>query len=226
VRALPRAAIGFTPWPNTAAHTRLAERASRKMSLDILQLFWRAIAALRTTGIPAAFVAGRPVERERAIAMAVCMEMQRLRRKRLSFSVHHETWEFTSVTRSRRPPQPDIGISLLGGASPALWPIEFKLASTDRQVAPYVKELRGSFLTCRYAADSAEGAIVACLGAGSEDAFLANVAARLAPVPFRRGATHRPSARYHQTSTHRRKVPSGRPYKATVRCHHLVVRVG
>src|SRR4051812_5656928 len=84
VRVLPRGrrrqlaprtdALTFSEWPHSAGTARLAQRASRQMSLEILRLFWRAIAQLRKRPVPAAFVAGQPVERERAIAMAVCVE--------------------------------------------------------------------------------------------------------------------------------------------------------
>jgi hypothetical protein len=192
------------------------------MSEAIIRLFWQAVSDLARTGIPAAVVDGTPVQRERAVGRAVAHAMHRRRPGNVSFYVIHEDWDPSSLATPTRPPQPDIGIALLSTGT-AIWPIEFKLMPGDAAVAEYTKEYQGNFLTCRYAADTAEGALIACLEAGRPAIALSNIAKALGLmlVP---GVSHRPTKRYHKMSVASRHVPAGKPYNATIRCHHIVLQ--
>lgn len=194
------------------------------MSEAILRLFWRAVADVAKTGVPIPIVEGVPVQRERAVARSIALAMQRLRPSAVSFYVMHEDWDFSSLTTPDRPPQPDIGIALLATGT-AIWPIEFKLMKGDAAVTDYVKEYRANFLTCKYAGDTAEGALVACLATGRPSVALANIASAVG-LPFAPGVTHRPTKRYHKISDAARHVPPGKAYSPTIRCHHIVLITG
>jgi hypothetical protein len=120
-----------------------------------------------------------------------------------------------------QPPQYDIAFYLREQPRVSL-PLEAKVLHTDQDLAPYLMDLNGEFLTCRYAPFSAEGAMLGYLLKGSPASFFAKIE-RTVPCKLHqhKGFPDRP----HRFSDHKRTVESGKPYPVAFRCHHLILRL-
>ena len=138
------------------------------------------------------------------------------------FDVQHGPYENeTRQPAPAQPPQYDIAFVLYQNPR-IMWPLEAKVLRTDGTVAPYIKDLKNEFLTCRYAPFSSEGAMLGYLISGEP----ANVFRHLeVKVPCQ--LFHHPAfpERAHRYSEHLRHVPTNKPYPAHFRCHHLILKM-
>lgn len=138
----------------------------------------------------------------------------------LSYRVQHESFE--RETRDVSPAQPpQYDIAFVWNRDPQIkWPLEAKIAKTDGNIAPYIKDIKEQFLTCRYAPFSNGGAMLCYLKRGSATKLLSNIEKRLGcTLSQYAGFPERP----HKTSEHTRTVPTGKDYPVHFRCHHLIM---
>ncbi len=136
--------------------------------------------------------------------------------------VQHEPKEReTRELAPEQPPEYDLAFVLLSNER-IMWPMEAKVLETDRRIGEYASEVKGNFLTCRYAPFSSEGAMLGYLLSGAPDAALANIAAVL---NARLVTSRHFQGRHHRTSSHCRQVPVGKSYPREFLCHHLIMPI-
>lgn len=99
------------------------------------------------------------------------------------------------------------------------WPVEAKVLRSDGAIAEYLADVKGQFLTCRYAPFVNSGAMVAYLLRGDPDKLFTNIATALRTPLLPVGD------RDHMVSEHTRTVPDGKPYPSDFACHHLVMPI-
>lgn len=138
------------------------------------------------------------------------------------FHLLHSVREFE--TRRAPPAQaPEYDTAFVLYANPRItWPLEAKVLRTDGAVAPYIADVRGEFLTCRYAPFSAGGAMIAYLFDGDPHVLFDNIERQLGTSLRQQEFT---PSRQHRYSDHVRTPPPNKPYPAQFRCHHIVMQM-
>jgi hypothetical protein len=136
------------------------------------------------------------------------------------FRVQHGPYEHESrLPAPAQPPQYDVAFYLV--ANPRImWPLEAKILRGDRDLADYLMDLRGQFLTCRYAPFSSEAAMLGYLLRGTPTLVFDGIA-KGAPCALE--AHPQFPDRPHRISRHSRHVPEGKRYPKEFTCHHLVM---
>jgi hypothetical protein len=136
------------------------------------------------------------------------------------FYVQHSSFERESMAPPpAQPPCYDLAF-VFRADERVLWPLEAKVLETPGTLAEYERDIREQYLTCRYAPFSASGAMLGYLLAGTASEALTQIARKLKrSLENVRDFPDRP----HKLSTHKRSVPSGKPYPADFTCHHLVL---
>lgn len=209
-------------WPDTSDFVEVAREWSSDASTMLLTFVWQGYDLLLKNDL--SHIDWNQVEEELERDITQLLE-PKIRSKEVMtgyepFDVQHGPYEDeTRQPSPAQPPQYDIAFFLK--ANPRImWPLEAKVLRTDGAVAPYIKDLKKEFLTCRYAPFSSEGAMLGYLLSGEP----ANVFRRLeAKVPC--DLFHHPTFpdRDHKYSDHTRHVPTNKPYPAHFRCHHLIL---
>lgn len=120
-----------------------------------------------------------------------------------------------------QPPQYDLAFVWYRNER-VMFPLEAKVLKTSADVAPYLADVRDEFLTCRYAPFSSEAAMLAYLLSGTPDETFGSISQRL-PCTVELHPSF--NIRSHRFSDHRRDVPQGKPYPASLRIHHLVLEI-
>ena len=124
----------------------------------------------------------------------------------------------TRLTANAQPPAYDVGF--IFRANPrAIWPIEAKVLKTDGGVAEYVKDIRESYLSFRYAPFSSEAAMIGYLMSGLPTRTLEKIAESL-ECRLERHSTF--PERDHGLTYHTREVPADKEYPNEFLCHHLI----
>jgi len=223
---MPRRTLHEAIEPSFPAFRKLAGIWGSDASANFLSYLWQACDALRTTILDQIGGVDKSIlSIERSITQLLVPEIRKVMPSASPYDVEHGLYEFESLAGpSAQPPAYDIGFVPRANAHKRrIWPIEAKVLETDCTLSEYVKEVRGNFLTCRYAPFSPEGAMLAYLLAGKPSVVFKNIEKLLDcclydyPV-FR--------DRDHKTSDHQRTVPKGKDYPRDFRCHHLVLEVG
>ena len=136
------------------------------------------------------------------------------------FYIQHGPYEReTMKAPPAQPPEYDLAFVFRADGR-IMWPIEAKVLETPRRVAAYVRDVKGEFLTCRYAPFSGSGAMLGYLLTGSpKEVFIAiekGLGCVLQPVT-------EAQAKPNRLSRHKRSVPTGKPYPVEFACYHLIL---
>jgi len=136
------------------------------------------------------------------------------------FDIQHGSYEEES--RQPAPAQPpEYDIAFVLRANPRImWPLEAKVIRSKGNVAPYVREIKDNYLTCRYAPFSREGAMLGYLLVADTGAVFKSIAES---VPCTLKSVSSFKSRAHKFSSHSRTVPAGKNYPARFKCHHLLM---
>ena len=127
----------------------------------------------------------------------------------------------TRLTANASPPIYDIAFVLRANER-LMWPIEAKVLKTDGGVAEYVKDIRESYLSFRYAPFSSQAAMLGYLLNGLPARTLEKIADRLG-CGMERHASF--PERDHGLTRHIRSVPPGKDYPPEFTCHHLIILI-
>ena len=207
-------------WPDTPEFMEVAKAWKSDVSMMLLTFVWQGYAVFRSDVLSYINHELADEQLERSITQLLEPRIHKAMTGDEPFYVQHEVYEYeTRASSPAQPPQYDIAFVLYQNPR-IMWPLEAKVLRTDGTVAPYIKDLKDEFLTCRYAPFSSEGAMLGYLISGEP----ANVFRHLeAKVPCQ--LFHHPTfpERAHRYSEHLRHVPANKPYPAHFRCHHLIL---
>jgi hypothetical protein len=146
--------------------------------------------------------------------------IQRKKPKNCPFHIQHTPPEpATRRSPSRPPPTPDFGFFPWSDCR-AMFPLEAKVLQTDGDLSKYLKALRLSFLQCRYAPHSSEGAMIGYLLAGDAQVVFEKLGSKLHAQLERHSAF---PTQPHRCSEHERKHRRCRNCPLIFRCHHLIL---
>jgi len=139
------------------------------------------------------------------------------------FYVQHGVFEHeTMAAPPAQPPQYDLAF-VWRTDERVMWPLEAKVMTTPKTIAPYAADVAGEFLTCRYAPFTSSGAMLGYLLSGRTTATFAQIAKKMNIQLF---ATAASSERAERVSQHRRVVPAGKSYSSLFDCYHLLLEFG
>ncbi|WP_317152369.1 hypothetical protein [Sphingopyxis indica] len=197
------------------AFIALARAWMANPSKQFVGLVWAGYADMR---------AAPPVIDNRDLERSITQLLEPRIRKAMSgdepFYIQHGPYEHETMRPPpAQPPQYDLAF-VLRADERIMWPLEAKIMETPKKIAPYVKDVRDEFLTCRYGPFSNSGAMLGYLLEGeSADALAAIETAlgcRLEPLAEHPG---KPGS----LSRHDRTVPVGKGYPARFDCYHLIL---
>ena len=136
------------------------------------------------------------------------------------FYVQHGPYERESMkVPPAQPPQYDLAF-VFRADERIMWPMEAKVLETPKSVAAYIADVRGEFLTCRYAPFSNSGAMLGYLLTGKpEDVFTAIIEHMGYILELVSEYPEKPNRR----SQHKRRVPAGKPYSVEFDCYHMIL---
>lgn len=201
-------------WPDTPDFMELARIWKFDASAIVLSFVWQAYDLLQNEVLLQTDWREEDEQLERSITQLLEPMIHDVMTSNEPFYVQYEAFEFeTQESAQARPAQYDIAFVMRSNRR-IMWPLEAKVLRTDGSVAPYIKDLKKEFLTCRYAPFSSEGTMLGYLISGES----ANVFRHLeAKVPCR--LFHHPTfpERDHRYSEHLRHVPANKPYPAHFR---------
>ncbi|HEX8181159.1 MAG TPA: hypothetical protein VF525_16560 [Pyrinomonadaceae bacterium] len=202
----------------------LLKKWSRDYSTNLLGQVWQAYDLFRAEVLSGINASKAEDDLERDITMSLERRIRRVMTGDEPYIVQHGPYEEESRKPSpAQPPQYDIAF-VMNADERVMWPLEAKVLKSDSQaaVAAYAADINNEYLTCRYAPFSSEGAMLGYLMSGDENVAFKSIEARV-PCTL----THHPYylTRQHKTSSHVRKVPSGKSYSCDFRCHHLLMRI-
>jgi hypothetical protein len=189
-------------------------------STVMLDAIWNACAQFRAEVLDVVDLDAAPDDLERSVTQLLEPRIRRALTGDEPFYPQHGVHEWE--TRQPPPAQPPLyDIAFILTANPRImWPIEAKVLKTDKAVAPYVRDLREEFLTCRYAPFSPEGVMLGYLVTGDATVAFKKIAE---DVPCKIAVVAVPAPRQQAVSEHRRTVPAGKQYAVAFRCHHLIM---
>jgi hypothetical protein len=209
-------------WKNTGDFVMLAQQWCPDAITILVKLVWEGYDLLVTDILSQINCTGGEEQLERSITQSLERKIRRNMTGDEPFDVQHEVYEFESSKSSQaQPPQYDIAF-ILKANERVIWPLEAKILNSDGDVAEYIKEINGNFLTCKYAPFSSEAGMLGYLISGDPSTAFKNIAAK---VPCE--LTHHPffPNRNHKTSDHRRTVSLDKQYPIEFRCHHLLFNI-
>ncbi len=209
-------------WPDTPDFMEVARAWKSDASAILLSFVWQAYDLLQNEILMQIDWKEANEQLERSITQLLEPAIHDVMTRDEPFYVQYEVFEFeTRESAQARPPQYDIAFVLYSNRR-IMWPLEAKVLRTDGTVAPYIKDLKKEFLTCRYAPFSSEGAMLGYLISGKP----ANVFHHLeTKVPCELYPHPEFPDRDHRCSEHLRHVPANKPYLAHFRCHHVILRM-
>jgi hypothetical protein len=215
-----RRTLGEVRWPTTPEFVAVAESWKHGSSIRLLGFVWLAYDRLYENVLSQVDVTLADEDLERSITELLEPEIRRVMTGDEAFYVQHGCYEHESrLSAPAQPPAYDIAFRLYGNPR-IMWPLEAKVLRTEGQVADYVSDVNGQFLTCRYAPFSREGGMLGYLVSGDPNRTFDNIAAKVA-CSLRSCLAFK--GRPHRVSDHIRHVPNGKSYPAAFRCHHLML---
>jgi len=215
-----RMTIAEAGFPNTGEFQRLVSHWATDASLLMLQFVWRGYDYLKEDVLDRIDARKSDEDLERSVTQLLEPRIRRAMTGDEPFEIQHGSYEHeTRQPPPAQPPQYDLAFVLRANPR-VMWPLEAKLIRSDGAVGRYVSELRGNFLTCRYAPFSRSGAMLGYLLSTGTSAVFDNISNA---VPCKLFAVAGFSARPHRRSSHTRTVPPARRYPRRFRCHHLLL---
>jgi hypothetical protein len=188
----------------------------------LLGYIWSGLDKFTTEVLSEINITGGEEELERSITQLLEPRIRAAMPAHSPFYIQHAARE--NETRLRPPAQaPEYDLAFCLYSNPrVMWPIEAKVLDTAGQVAEYIKEIHGNFLTCRYAPFSSEAAMLIYLVSGNINQLFNNLEVKIpCTLDLYRSFRDRP----HRVSSHTRHVPAGKSYPEQLSLHHLVLRL-
>lgn len=194
-------------WRRDAVHT-------------LLQTVWRGYVRLSTEIANAGGLTGAEENLERGITERLAHHIRNEMSASMAVELEHEPKE--EATRAKAPAQPpEYDLAFRALADPrVMFPLEAKVMHTDTTVAEYAKEVRGNYLTGRYAPFANDGGMLGYLIKGNVDNAFDAIEKSL------RVTLLMTSERRQRMSEHVRNIPVRKILGAPFRCHHLIMVVG
>ena len=193
---------------------------------EILSLLWQAYDRLKLTTLQKVDILQADLQLERSVSALLSDEIQVLLREQggfASYLVSHERWEIETLNPevSNRPSQYDI--CFVWYAQRELkWPCEAKVLRTDRDVAPYVADIRDQFMPCTYGPFSSSGAMLGLLAQGNPNTALLSIEVKLG---LRVATALEQAPRPHAITKLERTPPIGKGYPIAFELHHLILHL-
>lgn len=210
-------------WPNTPEFNSVLRELKQAGSTVLLTIVWKAYDKFRADELSQVDCSQDDEDLERDITQLLEPKMHQEMTGFEPFDVQHGPYERESrIAAPAQPPQYDIAFVLRDNPR-VMWPLEAKVLRTERSVGPYIKEIQGNFVTCRYSPFSNEAAMLGYLLAGNCEIAFANIAKK---GKWNLSIHDHFPKRDHRTSDHQREVPVGKPYPMHFRCHHLLLQLG
>jgi len=157
---------------------------------------------------------------EVSVNLHLAIQIEQKKPKNCPFAFVHTPPELaTRLTSSRPAPAPDFGFLPLNNPR-VMFPLEAKVLKTEWDLSKYLKALRTSFLQCRYAPYSTDGAMIGYLLSGDDEVTFRKLKSKL-----RTNLGVHPDflLRPHRVSHHLRKHKRCKNSPATFCCHHLLM---
>jgi len=216
-----RQTIAQQLWPKDASFNSLKAWPS-DAGIVILRRVWAAYDDLRPELRRVDWSAAED-EIERSLTAYHSIKIQERQTGDEPFILHPEMPEFeTRRPAPARSTAYDFGFVMRGGDYSLVWPVEAKVLKTERKLTGYLRDLDDKFLKCRAAPFSHEGDLIGYLLSGSPAVVFDGIAAHFGQLLFPHPSFE---VRNHRTSSHRREVPTDKPYPRDFVCHHLVMEL-
>lgn len=217
-----RLSIAEARYPTTSEFLKLSKVWSCDASNSFLRLIWNAYDCLIKEVLLQVDVAQSDADLERSLTQLLEPRIRRLMSGDEPFYVQHGTYEHEiRAVPPAQPPQYDIAF-VMNHNPRIMWPMEAKVLRTDSAVAPYIRELKTNYLTCRYAPFSREAAMLGYLCSGDPDKVMWQLTKKIpCKLVHPRNFRDRP----HKYSLHSRAVPRGKNYHARFKCHHMIMEI-
>lgn len=217
-----RQSITEARYPAVSEFIKLSRSWSSDASGFLLDLIWRAYDALAAEVLLQIDLQQSDEDLERSVTQLLEPRIRRLMTGAEPFYVQHGSYEHeTRALPPAQPPQYDLAFVM--NANPRImWPAEAKVIRTEKAVAAYVAELKGNYLTCRYAPFAREAAMLGYLRAGDPRRTLCSLGRKI-PCTMRPHASFKD--RPHACSSHTRKVPPSKRYYKRFKCHHMIMEM-
>ena len=214
-----RLTISEARFPVTAEFQHLLSSWAADATLLLLQFIWQGYDYLKDDVLDQVDSGSSDEDLERSVTQLL---EPRVRRAMTGepFEIQHGSYEHeTRHPPPDQPPQYDLAFVLRANPR-VMWPIEAKLIRSPGDVGRYVSELKGNFLTCRYAPFSNSGAMLGYLTCSETDKVFSNISKK---IPAKLHRTKNFASRAHRHSTHTRTRPRRKKYPRRFRCHHLLL---
>jgi hypothetical protein len=209
-------------WPDSPLFQEVVCRWCQDQSRLLLDLVWRGYDRLLSQDLEKVPFSGDEEAKEESLNFLLAIRIDQCKSGDEPFSVVHQPPEQTKRKRGRgRSPQPDIGFTLYDYPR-TVWPLEGKVLSHEKDLDPYLKEIKDNFLTSRYATFSSEGGMLGYLMHGDPDRTFEAIDKRLQLNTIRHPHfINRP----HRISSHQREEMPQLNYTMEFTCHHLLLRI-
>ena len=209
-------------WPDTPEFNLVLRRLKEGGSTRLLELIWKGYDAFCAECLSQVDCSEDDGDWERDITQLLELKIREGMTGLEPFVIQHGPYEHESwLGPPAQPPQYDIAFKLRSNPR-VMWPLEAKVLRTDGSVAEYIKEIRGNYLTCRYAPFSSEAAMLAYLLKGDSQVAFSNIGIK---GNWKLNTHPQFPDRDHRMSDHKRTIPEGKMYKVHFRCHHLLFKL-
>ncbi len=209
-------------WPNTSDFLAIAKAWKNDASAVLLSFIWQGYDLLQADVLSQIEPSQTDAELERSVTQLLEPRIRRAMSGDEPFFIQHEVYEHeTRQASPAQPPQYDMAFVLYSNPR-IMWPLEAKVLRTDGAIAPYIKDLKNEFLSCRYAPFSSEGSMVGYLFSGNTSAVFRNIEKN---ISCKLHQLSRFIERTHRYSEHVRDVPENKHYPSHFRCQHVILQI-
>lgn len=209
-------------WRDTPDFVAVANSWGGDAMTNLVGLIWQGYDLLQKDVLSEIDCTQAEAQLERSITQLLERRIRRSMTGYEPYDVQHEVYELETMHSAQsQPPQYDIAFVLTDNER-IIFPLEAKVLSSDRAVAPYCQDIQNEFLTCRYAPFSSAGGMLGYLFSGQSSQAFKNIANT---VPCTLSDYPDFSNRDHKTSEHQRQVPVGKKYPSDFCCHHLIFQI-
>ena len=207
-------------WPDTCIFQALAQHWCADGSRILCGFIWDGYDRLRKEVLDQLDCSPNDEDLERSVTQLLVPRIRKCMSGDEPFDLEHGPFEFsTRLSGPGASPQPDMGFVWYRHPR-AIWPIEAKVLRLDRNIQPYVVEVKQNLLSGRYAPFSTEGAMVGYLLSGD-----ATVVFELVATSLRCKLLHHASFpdRDHKVSPHTRDNLADQKSPHDFCCHHMIM---
>ncbi|NLE39765.1 MAG: hypothetical protein GX621_17235 [Pirellulaceae bacterium] len=209
-------------WPDSPRFQEIAGRWCQDQSRLLLDLVWRGYDRLWSEDLSTVPFSDDHEAKEESLNHLLAVRIDQCKNGDEPFCVQHQPPEQTKRKPGRgKSPQPDIGFVLYDHPN-TVWPLEGKVLLHEKDVEPYLNEIKSNFVTARYATFSSEGAMLGYLLRWNPNETFDSIEAGLAQTLRQHPHFNN---RPHRISNHRRDDPPHGNSPTEFTCHHLLLRI-